>query len=218
MSKCLYKLIIFDVDGTIVNTDLMLIETYRTLYSLYRKDKHDIDDNIIKTFSGPPIKDTLKREFPNENQDFMLKEYRKYSRPNYEKYVKTFEECKKVLLLLKKDGVKLAIATSKMHDATLYTLKLVDLENIFDLIIASDDVVDSKPNPECVNKIVTYFKSIKKEDVLFVGDTIYDVKCANNAHVDCAIMKFMERNISNDAVIKYSFKSFKELYEGLNNG
>jgi pyrophosphatase PpaX len=206
-----FKLLIFDVDGTIANTDMMLIKTYETLYKKYRKDLKEIDVEKIKTFSGPPLKETLMREFPNVEYDLIFKEYKFYSHPNYIKYVTAFPNTRETLLKFKNDGYKLAIATSKMHDATLFTLHLLNLEDIFDVIVGSDDVTNPKPNRETIDKIIKIC-NVNPSEAVLIGDTKYDIYTAKNAGIVSIIMQFMNREMPSDATpIKYC-KTFEELY------
>lgn len=208
-----YKLLIFDVDGTLTDTDKMLIETYKTLYSIYRPNYLYTEEHI-KTFSGPPIMETLEKEFPDEDPNFMLSEYKKYSRPNYIKYVTAFDNTREVLLKLKENGYILTIATSKMHQATLFTLDLINLNDIFDFFLASDDLIKVKPDRECVDKIREKY-NVSQNETLFIGDTKYDVYTAKNAGVDCLIMTFKNRALPDDATPKYFASSMGDLYNKL---
>ena len=70
------KLILFDFDGTLLDSDQMIVVTFQQLYALYKKD-NVFDLKKVLTFSGPPIKETLKNEFPDIDQDFIFNEYEK---------------------------------------------------------------------------------------------------------------------------------------------
>lgn len=65
-----YEAIIFDVDGTIIDSDMMLVNSFNVLYDLYRDGKKTPQEEIYY-FSGPPIRETLKKEFPHMDLDFM---------------------------------------------------------------------------------------------------------------------------------------------------
>ena len=67
-----YKLYLFDLDGTLLDSDQMLIETFRDLYKIYKPKDYVIDEKKIITFSGPPIRETLQKEFPEYDQEMML--------------------------------------------------------------------------------------------------------------------------------------------------
>lgn len=205
------KLVIFDIDGTIANTDQMLIETYKTMYGMYRKDLKKIDIERIKTFSGPPLNETLANEFPNEDQKFMYDEYKRLSRPNYIKYATLFPNVKETLLALKKDGYILSIATSKMRSATKFTLNLLNIENIFDFMVCADDISNPKPHPQSINIILDKFK-VNKDETIFIGDSKYDSECAKNAGVKCVLMNFVKRDIPDCLKPDYTLDNYEKLF------
>ena len=89
MSK--YSLLIFDVDGTIADTDDVIVNTYIDLYKIYKKDS-PIDIKKFKTFSGPPLNETLRNEFPMLSYDYIYSEYKRISKDNYPKYILSLEK------------------------------------------------------------------------------------------------------------------------------
>ena len=58
-----YDVILFDMDGTIANTDRLILESFYKLYDKFNNGVRRSDEEIYY-FSGPPIKETLKVEFP----------------------------------------------------------------------------------------------------------------------------------------------------------
>ena len=85
-----YKLYLFDLDGTLFDSDPMLVETFHYLYKKYKPADFVIDEDKIITFSGPQIKDTLNQEFPELDQDMLLQEWRVESVKNYPLFTKLF--------------------------------------------------------------------------------------------------------------------------------
>lgn len=207
----MYKLIIFDVDGTIADTDKVILKTYIELYKKFLPNKK-IDKKKIITFSGPPLKETLINEFPSYDIDFMVSEYKKTSRKNYILYLKSFRNCKDILLKLKNDGYILALATSKYREATEFTLKLLGFEGIFEYIVCGDEVKHPKPAPDSIEKILQ-ISGFSKSESLFVGDTIYDILCAKSSKVNIAIMSFKKRELSEEYKPDYITNSYKKLYD-----
>ena len=55
------KLLIFDMDGTLVDTDEVLYQTWAELFRLYKPKEYVIDREFIRGFSGPPIEESIKR-------------------------------------------------------------------------------------------------------------------------------------------------------------
>jgi len=66
-------------------------------------------------------------------------------------------------------------------------LKFLKLDNVFDLILTIEDVRESKPSPEIVEKAMKHF-SARKDETLFVGDARNDVLSAKNADVKSAVV------------------------------
>ncbi|MEG0529604.1 MAG: HAD hydrolase-like protein, partial [Bacilli bacterium] len=137
-----YKLLIFDVDGTLADTDKMLIETYRTLYELYSPNVK-LDESKVIGFSGPPLRETLSTEFPLYDPEFMIKEYKKYSRPNYVKYVTTFFKTRELLLKLKEEGYyEHDIYVKRLTDPSKYTtVRVLTKEPNLELVKKNSDKI-----------------------------------------------------------------------------
>ena len=209
------KIISFDMDGTIADTDKVIVKSYLELYKLYRpKDIAPISK--IRTFSGPPLKDTLTAEFPHLDLDFITKEYKRISKANYVKYIKTFRFCRDFLTILKKKGYKISIATSKIEEGTNFSLKLLKFDHLFDFKVCADTIDVPKPAPNCVYKIMEHY-GISKEETLFVGDTWYDYKCAKAAGVNVAIMTFMKREFNDVFCPDFKTNSFRKLLKYIEN-
>ena len=71
-----YDVILFDMDGTMADTDPMILDTFHFLYQKYRNGKGRPDSEIAY-FSGPPIRGTLKNEFQELDEDAIFEEYNK---------------------------------------------------------------------------------------------------------------------------------------------
>lgn len=205
----MYKLIIFDMDGTIADTDKVIVKSYLELYKIYKPN--DIPSvEKIRTFSGPPINKTLTEEFPHLELDFIKKEYRRISRGNYIKYIKSFRFCRECLTILKKKGYKISIATSKLESGTRFCLELLKFDHLFDFIVCADTIDVPKPAPNCVYEIMNHY-GVSKEETLFVGDTVFDYKCAKAAGIDVAIMTFMKRHFDEDFAPDFVTNSYRKL-------
>lgn len=212
----MYKFLIFDVDGTIADTDEVILRTYIELYKKYEPHVK-ISKKKILTFSGPPLKETLTREFPDYDLDFINSEYKRISSVNYLHYLKTFKNCREILLKLKKEGYTLALATSKYVDATNYNLGILKFDGIFDYMVCGDEVEHNKPAPDCIIKLLEK-TGFKKEETLFIGDTIYDLECAKGYGVNCVIMRFKNRDLSMSKYVPdYKAKTYKKLYNYIIN-
>lgn len=209
-----YSLILFDVDGTIANTDELIVQTFYELYDRYNNGVRKSRDEIYY-FSGPPIRKTLKNEFPHYDLDFMYEEFHRISWDNYPKYMTTYPDCIETLKALKKQGYVLGVVTNKLHVTTEYCLRLLNMFDLMDVIIGADDVNNAKPSPDGIIKAMQIVGETDLNKVIYIGDNTSDIKTAQNAQVDCIIATWGPRQIEKtDYVIKY-INSYKELKEVL---
>ena len=205
-----YQALLFDLDGTVADTDEMIVQTMNILYDLYRDGKRTPREEIYY-FSGPPIYETLNKEFPGCDMEFMHSEFRRVSVELYPKTVTTYPGAKETLLRLKEQGYKLGIVTNKIHSSTLLCLKLIGLEGIFDSLVCYDDVVNPKPNKEAIVKSMELLGVSDLSKVLYIGDNKSDLDTANNANVDCALVSWGPRVLDKNLKPTFTIASFDEL-------
>ena len=211
-----YTTLLFDLDGTVADTDRMIVETMNILYDLYREGRRTPVEEIYY-FSGPPIYETLNKEFPGMDMEFMHAEFRRVSTELYPTTVTTYPGCKEVLLSLKKKGYKLGVVTNKIHSSTLFCLKLIGLEGIFDSLVCYDDVKNPKPNGEPILKSMEELGASDLSKVLYIGDNKLDLITANNAGVDCALVTWGPRVLDKSLTPKMFISSYEELERRLSD-
>ena len=207
------KLIVFDVDGTLVDTDEVILETWKELIRLYKPSDYFLDDDVIRTFSGPPLRDSIKRVFPEMNQEFIFNEYNRITPGLYESNIKKFPNVVDILNNLKKDGYQLAVLTNKDSKMTRYTLELAGIDiNLFGAIVTADNVKTLKPNPEGLLNILNKL-NIKNNETISVGDTEFDYYCGINADVK-TIMMTMKKRPYESKIFPLAFCSnYNDLYK-----
>ena len=207
------KLVVFDVDGTLVDTDEVILATWKELIRLYKPSDYFLDDDVIRTFSGPPLRDSIKRVFPEMDQEFIFEEYNRITPGLYKSNIKKFSDVVNVLNDLKKDGYQLAVLTNKDSRMTRYTLELAGIDiNLFSAIVTADDVKTLKPNPEGLLSILNKL-NIKNEEAISVGDTEFDYYCGKNANVK-TIMMTMKKRPYESKIFPLAFCSnYNDLYK-----
>jgi len=202
-----YKLYLFDLDGTLLDSDEMLRVTFHTLYKLY-KPEYKIDDKHILTFSGPQIRDTLLQEFPDKDQELMLSEWRKYSNENYVKYGKLYPGAEAILRKMSEKNVLFSIITNKHRFATDYTLKLMKIDDLNIFCVCADEAGKLKPEPDGIYMAMKQFGITNKKDVIYIGDSVYDYLTAKNAGVDFGFVGWSPRRLPEDAKVDLLIKDF----------
>jgi pyrophosphatase PpaX len=187
----MYKGIFFDLDGTVADTELVVIMTMLSFVEKYTPNQKVTLHQLLK-ISGPPIKDTLHSYFPDEDVEKLIPEFAEKAREFYPKYAVAFPHIISVIDSLKKQGIATGIVTSKLRRNALLTLDVIGMGKTFDWIITLDEVKSPKPDPDGILQCLKHFH-LKPEEVLFVGDTIYDYHAGRNAGVDTALVSWSLR-------------------------
>lgn len=207
-----YKLYLFDLDGTLIDSDQMLIETFKELYAKYRPGFNPGDD-YVRQFSGPQITETLSKEFPNEDQSKMLDEYRTRSRKYYDQYVRLFPNAIKAIEKLYQKKIPFAVITNKHRYATKYTYELLDLEKYDIFSVCADDVIHLKPHQEGIEKAMQHFGVKNKDEVIYIGDCYTDYLSAKNAGVNFGYISWSPRPINGEIKIDVKIDNYARFAE-----
>ena len=185
-------IIIFDLDGTLLNTidDL----GYACNYALSRCGfpTHSIEE--YPRMVGNGINNLIRRALPQTEQtEENILRVREYFVPYYDAhncdYTRPYEGIPELLNTLKAQGHRLAVASNKYQAATE---KIVShfFPGIFDVILGERDGIPRKPNPQIVYDIEKILSSLSANDlstlseaVLYLGDSLVDRDTAANAGV-----------------------------------
>ena len=178
------KAIIFDLDGTLIDSLEDIAKTMNDVLKEFNFNEHRIDD--YKQFVGDGALILSKNSLPkNSNEDEIQKVYRRFLELHDMGLYHTAKPYKGIydlLSQLEKTSIKLAILSNKTHDLTKrYTKKLFDDYN-FEEVYGQIEGSTKKPDPKIALQIAKKF-NIKPEDFFFVGDTPTDIKTAKNANM-----------------------------------
>ena len=205
-----YKVLLFDLDGTLCDTDEMIVQTMQAIYKEFKPVKERSREELYY-FSGPPIRDTLGNEFPDQDPDYMYDVFKKVSKGFYKDYVYPYKDEIEILTALKEKGYRLGVVTNKGLPLTIYSLEICHIESLFDVIISADDVAIPKPDPTGINKALEKLGIKNKEEVLYIGDNDIDYVTASNAGVDTLLVTWGPRTINVLDKAKYLAKSYNDI-------
>ena len=206
------KYLVFDMDGTLIDTDNIIINIWTELLKKYYGKDYKIDIELIKTFSGPPINETFNKMFPNLNHDEIKQVYNDISIKYYDQFLEGFPNFKYILNKFYKEGYKLSIFTNKNRERSIYCLKKLNIFHLFDILVCAEDVKFNKPNPEGLYKIKEFYQC-NLDEMIYIGDTLYDYKVAKNADIDVILMT-MKKRVLSDNIKPYCFvDSYDQLYK-----
>jgi len=177
--------VIFDFDGTLVNTNDVIVEAWQHTYRTYLGHEMPME-HITKCF-GEPLLITMEREFPGVAPEESAEIYRAYQRDKADELVKVFPEIEEMLKAVKAAGYKTGVVTSRTKESTEFYMEKFKIAHYFDEIVSCDDTTKHKPDPEPLLLSLGKLKS-EASEALMVGDSYFDIKCANNAGVKSVLV------------------------------
>ena len=211
------KTIIFDLDGTILNTLVDLKNAVN--HGLKTRNLPEKDLEFVRTAIGNGTQVLIKRCCPEdiseEERAIVFINFKNYYLGHYDDFTRPYEGIFDMLKKLK-GRVKLGVVSNKDHDLVI---KLINKEfpGIFDIVQGSYFDKPKKPNPYLIDKIIKENNLIKK-DCLYVGDTNIDKESATNAGLDYLLVNYgyrtkeeLEKMCPNDT----SISSVDELYNSI---
>jgi pyrophosphatase PpaX len=169
--------ILFDLDGTLINTNELIIASFTHTLEHFRPQQYGRED--IVSFIGQPLVDSFKEVDANSVAE-MVKMYKEHNLAHHEEYVHAFEGVIETVKTLHGKGFKLGIVTTKMRDAVELGLEITGLSDYFTTIVTLDDVEKAKPDPEPILRALENLQS-DVSSALMVGDSQYDIDAGKNA-------------------------------------
>ena len=174
------KLIIFDLDGVLIDSKINMKFAWQGA-----KNRYNLDTSFNEYFQniGKPFTKILDNLNILSNQKRIEKEFFSQSIKHFNK-IKVYKNVKYLLNHLKKRGVISAIVTSKDFIRTKKILKYLNLKVNF--IQCPEKNLKGKPFPDQLLKVIKKTK-VKKKNCIYIGDTIFDKKAALAAGIDFAL-------------------------------
>ena len=173
-----FKGILFDNDGTLVDTEMLILESMR--YSTRTVLNRIIPDETLMRKVGQPLAVQM-RDFTDDvlKQEEILRVYREYNHALHDEAVKAFPGVVEGLAKLSEAGCALGVVTSKLHALAWRGLEITGCAPYLDCCIGADDCDTFKPEPGPV-LLGCEKLGVSPAECLYVGDSPFDI-CAGNA-------------------------------------
>lgn len=183
----MYKHIVFDVDGTLINTEYAVLHSLKDTLKEVQNKNYKIEElEFVLGITGETAIKQLGITNITETVDLWNKHMN-----SYKNSVCVFDGIKDLLQKLSPD-YKLGIVTSKTKAEFDEEVTHFGLNKYFGVIVCSDDTQKHKPNPEPLLKYME-LASAEPAETLYIGDSIYDMQCTKSSGADFAFAKWGNR-------------------------
>ena len=182
------RLLIFDLDGTLLNTIADLAQSTNHALEKNGFPRHETDE--YRFFVGNGINKLFERALPPEARtEENIRRIRTDFLPHYDEhnadYSRPYPGIPQLLRTLQDKGIRLAVASNKYHEATSKLIRRFFPDIRFTAVFGQRENVPTKPDPHVVHDILSTAHT-ERPDVLYVGDSGVDMQTARNAGVDAA--------------------------------
>ncbi len=220
MKRLKKKLIIFDADGTIWDSEKDVFLAFN--HTLTNNGNKEVTKEEFQKLAGLDLGEMFKRILSKDKETLAneyVKKYREYyiDEGHYADETTLFENVKETLENLKKQGFYIAIASGKPKRILDKMVECFHL-NEFELVLGTgESCFKPKPDPEVLNYIMNEL-NVSKKDAVMVGDTKADIMAGKNARIDTIAVTYGYENLeilekSNPTYLIDDFKTLEEIVE-----
>lgn len=177
------KTVIFDLDGTLLNTLEGLKNSVNFALRQFNYDEKTLDE--IRSFIGDGVRQLIIRSIPSGNKNPNFEQCLKIFKANYTETMSDvstpYPQIIKLLEILKKKNIKIAVVSNKF-DTAAKTLCQKYFNNLVDITIGEGPNCKPKPSADGIEKAIKELQA-QKDTTLYIGDSEVDVQAAYNANL-----------------------------------
>jgi pyrophosphatase PpaX len=180
----MFKNILFDFDGTLVDTNELVIEALNKAAEKFTGKR--LSAEKLNSVLGYYLEEQM-RMISGQHYKEMTAYYSNYYKSMQDLMVKDFPGIKEMLEALKRQGCRMAIISAKGRNGIEHGLKKYAIGQYFDVVVSARDVENNKPHPEPAIKAMKLL-SANKEDTLLVGDSPLDMQCGRASGIKTVLV------------------------------
>jgi HAD superfamily hydrolase (TIGR01549 family) len=172
--------VIFDVDGTLIDTVDFHAAAWQRAFEHYSKK---IDYEKVRSQIGKGSDQLLPMFFSKEELDHFGKEMEEFRGELYKREylprVQVFPKVRELFARIKGDGKQIVLASSAVGDELEHYRKITGANEFIEGATSADDAEKSKPHPDIFQAALDQVNDVKVAAAIVIGDTPYDVEAAN---------------------------------------
>ncbi len=179
------KLVIFDLDGTLLDSIDDLAASTNHALQLHGYPQHE--RATYRYFVGNGVRKLIERALPEDarqadNINHLLQDFLAYYQTHKTVYTRPYQGIPETLAQLHAAGIQLAVASNKYHQGTLELIHHYFGEKLFSIVLGQREGIPVKPDPAIVHDILTQ-TALPANRTLYVGDSGVDMQTAINSRL-----------------------------------
>ena len=205
----MFKVVAFDLDGTIADTIPMCIKAFRNGVSPYT-DHELSEEEILHTFGLNEI--GMVKAVVSQNWESAVANFYSQYEALHNEVTEVFPGILKLFALLKKKRIVLALITGKGKQSCTITLEKLGIAKTFDEILYGSEIAPNKK--ENIEYLLKKY-NISKEEFCYIGDTVQDIQTCQKAGVFCLSAAWQKTANANTLEAEYPrcvFRGVKDIY------
>lgn len=191
----MYQLVIFDLDGTILDTLQDLADAVNHAMKKNDMPLHTVDE--VRQFVGNGIRKLIERSVPKETEtaviDKVHSDFTAYYQVHCADNTAPYAGIPELLQNLREHGIHTAVISNKA-DYAVQSLCEQYFPNLFDAVAGEKEGTRRKPAPDSVNAVLNALH-LTREQAVYIGDSDVDIETAKNAGMPCISVAWGFRDV-----------------------
>lgn len=180
-----YKAVIFDLDGTILDTLQDLANSLNYALRTHGYPERTLDE--VRRFIGNGIRVLVERGCPAgtpaADREAALATFRVHYDAHCKDFTGPYDGIHELLDTLRASGIRTAVVSNKIESAVVVLCE-EHFPNQFEYMVGNRPDLAPKPSPDSVNEVIGKL-GMDRSEIVYIGDTEVDIQTANNAGIDC---------------------------------
>ncbi len=204
--------IIFDFDGTLVDSERITYELVSPVVSKYLGRPFTVDE--VNKLRGVVWKETFRKWFPDRHKELNAEISERWASAN--PVLPMYPGVKGLLASLNHRGIRMGIASSRERESLIGSLKRLSIDAYFEAVVGQEDTPVHKPNPDPL-LLAMSIMGIDGDSCIYIGDQVTDILASRSAGMLSGGASWGEGNESvlKDASPDYIFTSPVEIVESM---